>query len=67
MREMFAFDDVIMNCLYFQENCVQYWPTRGSKEYGKFKVTLASMEKFAGYAIRILKVEYNGVITDIAI
>ena len=35
-----------------QEVCYQYWPSRGSKAFGEFRVELVREEKLAGIIIR---------------
>jgi len=37
-----------------QQKCEQYWPDKGTKEYGPFKVTLTDQQVFADYTIRQL-------------
>ena len=37
-----------------QQKCEQYWPDKGTKEYGPFKVMLTDQQVFADYTIREL-------------
>ena len=42
-----------------QQKCEQYWPDKGTKEYGPFKVTLTDQQVFADYTIRHLFVSVS--------
>ena len=42
-----------------QQKCEKYWPDKGTKEYGPFKVTLTDQQVFADYTIRHLFVSVS--------
>ena len=42
-----------------QQKCEQYWPDKGTKEYGLFKVMLTDQQVFADYTIRQLFVSVS--------
>ena len=42
-----------------RQKCEQYWPDKGTKKYGPFKITLADQQVFADYTIRQLFVSVS--------
>jgi hypothetical protein len=46
-----------INFVLLQQKCVQYWPHKGTADYGFLTVKMIKEEVFAYYVIRTLSVE----------
>ena len=45
----------------FQHKCEQYWPDKGSKQYGDIEVTAEDFEQLADYTVRTFSMARVGV------
>ena len=52
---------LVIPCLHIQEVCYQYWPSTGSRRFGKLTVELLGEERLQGFVVRTMSVEDSKV------